>query len=400
MINKTTIRLEEGYAILLAAFPILSVYGRPGIDIGTLLIYAFFVIFVFRNKKVGNLKEHLEWIILFIYMMLSALDCIIFTENLLQSQEQIIFRTIKTCAYIIILIVSVNGKFFTKELLFRSYLLLAKVATSYILIQTAMWYLFRIKLWGYLPFFLYEPEYKIRLYTEVSGLYRPTSFFYEPAHYFEYVFYAIILLLFEENAKKDKKSIYEAIYISLGVMASTSVQGIACIACIWGIWMFVMYYRGKGRYVPRVFVIMCVIIPVAVVALLCSSFGSTIIARVTTTEIGQNAVVGRMSAWTWLGGRNISHWLFGSGYGNIPQGYWSNWPFELWCIGIFGVLIIVIIYFKAYMRTRELNVKILLILHALLCMGNELFMGKYILFYFIFALSTNKSKEIFDNEVQ
>ena len=66
---------------------------------------------------------------------------------------------------------------------------------------------------------------------EVGYMGRPSGFFLEPSHFFLYTFPIITILLL--SAKKNKKHFKMALFLSLGLLLSTSGMGVAFVLGIW-----------------------------------------------------------------------------------------------------------------------------------------------------------------------
>lgn len=66
---------------------------------------------------------------------------------------------------------------------------------------------------------------------DVGYISRPSGFFLEPSHFFLYTFPIITILLL--STKKDKKRFRTALFLSLGLLFSTSGMGVAFVLGIW-----------------------------------------------------------------------------------------------------------------------------------------------------------------------
>lgn len=75
------------------------------------------------------------------------------------------------------------------------------------------------------------------IYGAAGYIYRPSGFFLEPSHFFLYSFPVISVLLLSE--RKTKKHIQTALFLSLGLLLSTSGMGIAVVAGLWALYFFI-----------------------------------------------------------------------------------------------------------------------------------------------------------------
>lgn len=384
--------LKKMYTWLVVLLPLLSVYGWSGLDIGTLSVFVVFFVLLIMSEKKLKANTYIIWYIYAGYIFIGEiLFC--FDTSPYYSTILVIFRTIKYLLYIFSLIVSVLNEFCNYDYMVKCYLKIVNLTTAYIIVQTITYYLFGIKLWGYANVFLYEQEYAIRLTTPVNGLFRPTSLFYEPAHYFEFVFFGVVFLLFSEEFSEKKVLI--SIYITIGIVLSTSGQGIVCTALVWGMWILrYLIKNGYKKKMPRIMVLVMLGGILATVIMIMSKPGQQIIERIVNPNVvGGNAIAGRMGSYFYLLDLSAREWLFGAGYGNILPGFFANWAYNIWCLGIVGTILVIIIYFCCYKRSYRTEVKLLVILNAILCLFNTLFMGKYLLFYFMFILCGNLYKK-------
>ena len=77
-------------------------------------------------------------------------------------------------------------------------------------------------------------------YGAAGYLYRPSGFFLEPSHFFLYSFPIITVLLLSVN--RDKRSFQTALFVSLGLLLTTSGMGIAALIGLWTLY-FLIYKK-------------------------------------------------------------------------------------------------------------------------------------------------------------
>lgn len=77
-------------------------------------------------------------------------------------------------------------------------------------------------------------------YYGAGYLFRPSGFFLEPSHFFLYSFPIITVLLLSVN--RDKKDFRTALFISLGLLLTTSGMGIVVLAGLWTLY-FLIYKK-------------------------------------------------------------------------------------------------------------------------------------------------------------
>lgn len=86
-------------------------------------------------------------------------------------------------------------------------------------------------------------------YGAAGYLYRPSGFFLEPSHFFLYSFPIITVLLLSVN--RDKKDLRTAIFLSLGLLLTTSGMGIVVLAGLWTLY-FLIYKRASDYSVSSI----------------------------------------------------------------------------------------------------------------------------------------------------
>ncbi|MBR5082390.1 MAG: hypothetical protein IKX35_08135 [Bacteroidales bacterium] len=79
-------------------------------------------------------------------------------------------------------------------------------------------------------------------YGAAGFMYRPSGFFLEPSHFFLYSFPIITVLLLSIN--RDKRNFQTALFLSLGLLLSTSGMGIAVVFGLWTLY-FLIYKKVK-----------------------------------------------------------------------------------------------------------------------------------------------------------
>ncbi len=100
----------------------------------------------------------------------------------------------------------------------------------------------------------------------VAGyMFRPSGFFLEPSHFFLYSFPIITVLLLSVN--RDKKDFRTALFLSLGLLLTTSGMGIAVLAGLWTLY-FLVYKKASDYSINNILKIINVRSVVLVILLL------------------------------------------------------------------------------------------------------------------------------------
>lgn len=266
------------------------------------------------------------------------------------------------------------------------------VCTVYIFLQYAAYYLFSYGLPGYIPGLIFTESYADRVnYIATSSFFRPTSLTYEPTQYATFAIIAIILYLFQAEAKKD---FVRAIIISSAVILSTSSIGIACVMGIWLYWIYRSFLQHNMN--RKVFAV--VISVFSIMALGCfftGSIGEKVLNRTFGSGMGMggNATVGRFEAYGLLQDIPIIKLVFGSGYGLLDGRvtYYPSWAFNLVCTGIAGTTIVLVILFYYFVNAANTATKLIVALLFFKCIVSFEFSTSTMLFYFMFIMPMQKS---------
>ena len=146
------------------------------------------------------------------------------------------FSEIIVTVLCLIYALAANNGAFNEKLIWKSIIIISFIATVGILLQTLCYYLLGTRLF-LCPTNMMDEKIWMQYGVETSdqalslALYRPASFFLEPSMFAQYVVLAVMYLRFSKI--KDKKSFRIAIFLSVGVIASTSGIGIASLIVIW-----------------------------------------------------------------------------------------------------------------------------------------------------------------------
>lgn len=124
---------------------------------------------------------------------------------------------------------------------------IAVLATIIIIFQFITHYLFG-RTFDFRPLSLLVSQDVIWVKTaETYGLegylYRPSGFFLEPSHFFLYTFPIVTVLLLSDV--REKKNIRTAVFLSLGLLLSTSGMGIAVMFSLWLLY-FAVYRKNDS----------------------------------------------------------------------------------------------------------------------------------------------------------
>ena len=225
---KTKITVKSGMqlacAVVIALIPILFSYKQIfslSPTYFTLILCVPFILVRLIKKKI-TLAKNLGWIAAYLlYCMVS---------HGVGGSEIIV--TVLCLIYAL----AANSGVFDEKLIWKSIVVISCIATVGILLQTLCYYLLGTRLF-LCPTNLMDESIWMNYGVETSdqvlnlALYRPASFFLEPSMFAQYVVLGVMYLRLSEA--EDKKSFRIAVFLSVGVIASTSGIGIASLIVVW-----------------------------------------------------------------------------------------------------------------------------------------------------------------------
>jgi len=376
------------YSVFIAFFPIISIYGfgQKGITIGDFLLAIFAVFSIIRFKF--TILNKRSWIVL---CFVSYIFIIGLSMGLLFAQDQfisVLVRTIRISFYLITSVLLLkyffNIKIFKKVVIFLSFF-----ATTYIIIQYVFYYGFGKILHGYLSFIpVYVDEYtQIDYQSFYNVMFRPTSFFLEPAHCARYLILGLIISLFDSILKYRKLSIY----FSLGLILTTSGQGLIGLFLVWVIYFIYVFFKEQQIVAKNYGSYLFLALSLLIVGYLLL-FGSNGIVDGTLSRLFNNesqldmsntgAINARLGNFSYIFNRNIGCVLLGNGYGSVPyENAWlSSLAYFLYGGGLIGTTIF--IFFLVFnFKSFSIMAKILVIVSMLFFITDDLFNGYMIVFY-------------------
>lgn len=383
---------QKIYIWTIFLIPILYQYSLPGgiIDFDVVaMIFIFLLTIIGRIKSQNNCCH--EFMILMVYVVLCT-ACNLFFGYHYSDTFSIIMRAGRFCLYLYIVLIR-NVDLFDYDYAMKTYKKIVYLATIYIIIQTVFYYGAGITL----------PN-RIGTSSVVSAsgqeIGRLRGFFSEPAAMAYALVPYVVCNLFETNEELENSSFRDAIVGTIGIVLTTSGQGVLCIAIVWGIWLFRSMVKGKISKKNLVFIIIAII---SIVYLSKSPIISFTFGRVADTS-STGAVSARKSGYVTLQLLNFFQLLFGTGYGNYVTEniYGLNVPYRFvnyssiaeafFTTGIVGSFLLVKPIFSRFIYSNE-RIKVLIVALFILSLGGCPLTGNYFPIYLslIFCNPINNS---------
>lgn len=327
---------------MIALLPLLAFIRVPGISIGlgmVSLIILIPVLFIINERKIS-------------FQAISYCSAIIIfcTYSAIRSIDS--FSGILGYFLVIIWMVGLYNNGVDEDQLFGVIKKVSYFASVIVIIQSLFHYLVGGHLVANLPFLL-KDEIRLQYMSLIStgvdstGIYRPSAFFLEPAHFSQYGIIALLYILLRE--KKDGR-IKKAILISVGIALTLSGMGIVMVLGAWITFLALgLDYKKRQSFENALYLIVAGLIIVFFLSQL--PLFQTALKRITGNETGYNAIRGRLFYWDYyFKPLQRSQLILGLGYSVDTQNYMTGFMKLLYCSGYIGV---VLFYFALLKNIRN-----------------------------------------------
>lgn len=390
-------KLSNYNVIIILIVAVLSIYKSPvpRIDLGTFLIIASIVINIVGMKRLTlPVQEFKVWGVFVIYIIFVTLMSPEFIK--FQDLSYIWMRTTKNILIMFYMFMVYIGRAFDLNYAFSKIKLFCTVATYFLFFQLVMAKLFGINVPGYFLQLCSSDYYIERATASISSsdYFRLTSFFPEPAHYSSYMILALLVCLFYDESKKE---LTRGIFFTVGIVASTSGQGLFYIGIVWSIWLFLGYKRAKvslRQFCFRAIVMLTGLI--ALVVFLNSQTGQFVMERIFGYTHQGNAIEGRIIPYLRIFNESYPIFLrlFGFGYANVDLTiFYSTWAYNIWCLGLIGTLLCLAIYRYYYKINKSNFIRVALLVNIIMGVFTTTFNGITMLLWFSFIMNYDSQTE-------
>ena len=363
------------YNFLCVYMPLLYIYKSPvpGVDWGTALVMLCALSFLSGQRQRGSGMSSALIVILVYSVLCTIVNFAVGTTNY-SSDTSIITRT----GRFVVVMVTMMGFGYSSKFEPMKYLKLLRglslFVAGYAMLQALVYRLVGVKLINVIGGTNGDLALSSAL-GEYETMYRPPSIFIEPSHACYFLVPYLCYVLFcdpSTNDKINKMRFREAIFISLGMLFTTSGQGLTVLAVCWGFW----FIRSAKNLNIRSFLISTILF----VYLLYNFDFSSTINRVTTTE-NMNAVEARQGGYLLFDTLSGTYKVFGTGYGNYNDSvYYSSFAEIMFCTGYIG-LVLVMLLFLGPLRKGSIFQKVLAVSCVLLMSGGGIYTASYLCLY-------------------
>ena len=380
-----------------ALLPLFASYasGIPGFSLADVILVLFTMCALLKigardnNRLLGNIG------MLYIGIALILLFDVIAVTGNKGALYDVLIRTIRYCFYVFCFIYT-SKKLIDVEMLKKCVKNVSVLATAYIFLQYILYTFFDFVLKGFLPWLkLYVEDYGTKDYESIyTAMYRPTSFFLEPAHFARYAIIGLIIILWTRDLKL--KDMFLAVFVSFGVLLSTSSQGYLMLAIIWAVFAVSRASKIKNNVV-KVLVIVCVFsAPILLYILFNLPYVQETILRSLSGSISDTntALGGRFNGFSHFAELSVFGKIFGMGFGMIPEGAWlSSAAYWLYGSGIIVFSVYVVFLISSLFKLKNEKRMILLMMFFLFFSDDSFYSYMCIIYYSLSLLTERVSYE-------
>lgn len=362
------------YTWIIVLLPNIAIYssGLPGMNLGEVVLVMFLahaLITPGRTRTSENTARRLNPLIFYILVISTAA---LLLDDEAQPTE-VIPRIVRIVFYLAVVGVA-SWRYFDPILAGDIIPLVGGLNSAYLILQSVVYDRTGVALSGRLPSLpLYTSGYATRdlttFYKEL--FYRPYGFFLEPAHYSQYALIALALVMFRWKLRAS--SVLLAALLTLGIVLSTSGQGLLISATLWVVYIGSLSFISRG---PKGLVSMGAV-TLLLIALLPRVMTSTVVQNtVSRFSAGADsaAVSGRSQGFELvLSQESVIRGLLGVGWGNTPEGIWfSSIAYVAYTLGILGLLLVLALFVRQFLHARESYSRALCLVCLLLAASSEI----------------------------
>lgn len=387
--------MKKAYTLLTVLLPILGVYASPisWFDLGTFLVIIFAIFCLFDKNAIIKISPFLS--VLLVYTILTTgLNLMLPNSTKYSGEFSIIMRMVRFVVMLVVMLGIGYTTYFDFDLTMKYLRRVTLIVGAYAILQLLFFYTTGLKLIN-----VFGPTKQGIMFDSMLGeyetTYRPPSLFLEPSSVAYYVMPYLCYALFHKYIdQKDKKQsyIYAAI-ISVGVLCTTSGQGVLCVFALWIIWLF--YYLITNK-IQKGLIVAIVFIIAAFVVLSNERVVFTLERIFFTDDSALSAVDARYQGYDAFGRLSTLFQIIGTGYGNYSEKiYYSSFADILFCTGIIGCILVLLLYGNIF-RKGAVYQKVLVVATLLLMLGGGVYTATLLCFYLpLLFRKTNREKEIF-----
>ena len=374
-------RLESVYALICVLLPVFSIYSSPipGFDLGTVVVIFFFFICIINN---ANFKIDPFLLALITFTFVNTIPAIIGITQAYSPVSSILMRTLRFVLLLFIVIGFGYTSYYSSSRYIGALRFVSLLATGYIYLQSAFFRLFGFKLRNVFGPIKGGGEFVSTL-GEYEYVYRPPSFFLEPSHVCYFLIPYLCFVLFSKKTV-EKKDFIEALFITGGILLTTSGQGLVIVSLCWFIWIILQVKTIKLENI--ILIIISFIILTKTIDL------SYTINRVFSSD-DFNAVEARSGGYRLVSEMPIAQLILGNGFGNYPEDtYFTSYADILYCTGIIGLLCVLLLFFSLFLRGSVFQ-KVFIVIVLTIMSSSGIYTASFLCFYLPLLLEKDRNPQ-------
>lgn len=388
--------ISKLYTIVLVMLPAINVYRSPipSIELGTFIV--IFCSAFFLCTKQGFSKAGIDN--MWNYLLLIFFICTVVSSVILDYDatifRNVIFRFLKIVVVAFTLFM-IGRTQFDYKLAVKTLEAFSILCAVFIIIQYVAHYSLGINIMG-----VYSPLTSAEGYADYDFnrmykiLFRPSAFFFEPAHFASYEFVYLCYLLSHPN---EKYRLSKLGIIIIGILLSTSGTGFAILPVLIIFSIFIQYKNGNfNLYFLQKLIFTILTLSIILLLYFNTDFGAASLQRILNTDgtLGTSAT-GRLQSGAYELFKQLPQTLqyIGCGFGNRPTSvYFPSLYAILYGDGYIGLCVFILMLLIYFMKAKDFG-KMLCLTYSLLFIGTGVFNFASIGLYFSFISQESKRIE-------
>ena len=372
------------YTFLCVFLPILSIYLSPvsGVELGTFAVVLFTPYLLLASRKV---EFHFPFAmgVVILYTILCTVMALM-GDEFYSKPSSIILRLGRFVFLLSVLIGFGVPSLYKQEKYVKTLSVVTVIVALYAIVQYVAYHMFDLQL----PHTFGPAKLEGGVYETVDAVYRPSSILPEPSSAAYFMVPYLCYALFSTEAKRDNRFLKKALLISLGILCTTSGQGLLVLIACWCVWVFreTTFFNIKRLIIFVVF---------GLIALSQIDLDFTI--NRITTEDSMNAIDARSEGYELLKTFPIEELIYGKGFGNYDEEiFFSSFASIIFSTGIVNMVLVVIMYLYFFIKGNYFS-KMLVICSLILMVGGGVYTATFICFYYplLIANTNHQSQRLY-----
>ena len=395
--------IRKTFSIFIAAMPLFASYysGLQGFTVCDVCLVFFTLISFFvldsSAEYFFNITILMVGVVAIIVLSVISMVIQIIFDFAEVPTKDIFIRIIRYAFYVFVALF-VCKRMLNVHILVKSIVGIALVATIFLIVQVVAYQIFGVYIKGTISSIpLYVEGYNVADRMVFGDMFRATSFFLEPAHYSRYATIALSIVLFR-NKTVQNKDIVRGVFVSVGIILSTSSQGYVLLALIWLVFILVRLRYVQSTFVMSLFIVAICLSPILLhIVLKIPVVSLTLKRSLNGLSAGQNAATeARLGGVRYFLDLPTIYKIIGMGFGNIPDKSWmSSATYWLYGGGLVTFFIFLIFMVKGLIRLNGFH-RIVFLCYCLLFISDDSYYS-YMLILFLslslFKMENSKSVE-------